>query len=245
MVRRRMHVGPRAALVLGAVLAGVPARAEERPRLAVMSLQVEEGVSASVARLLNELILSEIGKRGVFDVVGEADIKAMIGFEEQRQLAGCSNEDCLAEIGGALGVERVVFGNIGRVGEHHLINLKLVNVSTTQVESRWSGRVEQGEGALLDAIPVGIATLFARFVSQEVAPAAPPAAGNPRRMIAERAETAPTGEPEDSILGAWWLWAAVGAAAAAGVGVAIAASGGGSAPDMPGSVGVQLGVPLP
>ena len=69
-----------------------------------------KGVEKSTAETLTDIVTVSLKKLGgVFDVISRSDIQQMLNFEESKQLVGCtSNSSCLAEIGGALGVARVV-----------------------------------------------------------------------------------------------------------------------------------------
>ncbi len=60
----------------------------------------------------------------------------MVSFEAQKQLLGCGDDSCLAELGGALGVEFIVMGSVSKIGESTLISLKKINLETLQVERR-------------------------------------------------------------------------------------------------------------
>lgn len=62
----------------------------------------------------------QLGQRG-FKVTTPADMRALLGLERQKQLLGCAESDCIAEIAGALGVAALLVGDLGMVGgaRHH------------------------------------------------------------------------------------------------------------------------------
>ena len=39
----------------------------------------------------------------------------MLAFEKQRQMLGCADTGCIAEIGGALGVDYIISGKVTRI----------------------------------------------------------------------------------------------------------------------------------
>jgi hypothetical protein len=43
---------------------------------------------------------------------------------------------CLAEIGGALGVDFILASHVGKVGHSFIVNIKLINIQTAKVEGR-------------------------------------------------------------------------------------------------------------
>jgi hypothetical protein len=66
----------------------------------------------------------------------------MLNFEESKQLVGCtSNSSCIAEIGGAIGVAKVVSGSIGKLGSSYVVNLSLLDTKSARVIERESRTV--------------------------------------------------------------------------------------------------------
>jgi len=43
----------------------------------------------------------------------------MLGFEQKKQLSGCTDTSCMVAIGGALGVDKIVTGTVGKLGESY------------------------------------------------------------------------------------------------------------------------------
>ena len=60
---------------------------------------------------------------GGLSVMAESDIAALLGMEKTKEMLGCTDAGCIAEVGGALGVDRVIHGSIGRVGSSLLVNI--------------------------------------------------------------------------------------------------------------------------
>lgn len=127
----------RLALLLPLLLmAASPDAHAAKVKLAVMDLK-PLGVEATIASTYTELLASEINETGLFTVISRADIKSMLDFEEDRRLVGCTADAaCMAEIGGALGVEYVVSGSVGLLGGKHMLNLQLLDINRAKVESR-------------------------------------------------------------------------------------------------------------
>lgn len=116
-----------AALMLVSLAGAVDAR----PSAAVLELQSKQGVGADVASLLADSLTVNLRKSGAFSrVVSTTELAATLGVEQQRQAANCDDASCLVEIAGALGVDLLVFGNVGKVGRLWLMNLKMVSART-------------------------------------------------------------------------------------------------------------------
>lgn len=107
---------------------------------------------------LGSILTAEIAKLG-YSVMSTADINAMLAFEQQRDLLGCGDASCLAEIGGALGVDLLVNGTIGLVGGTYTVALTLVDSKRAKVKQRFVGNA--GTDAVLSAtVKRGVGVLF-------------------------------------------------------------------------------------
>lgn len=142
------------ALVCLALLANwpLPAAAGEEIAVAVMEFASKGGIEPQKMEALSDMLANEIRRLGNYRVVGKSDIQAALQLEEQKQLLGCSDESCIAEIGGALGVRWVVVGNVSLFGETYLLNLKLMDVGNIKVIAGLSKKVTGGEDQLIDAL---------------------------------------------------------------------------------------------
>ena len=216
--------------VLAAVglLVSLAARAEdaEKVKIAVMELRAEAGIAAGVRDLLYERLLREVEKAGQHEVLGRTDIESMLGLEADRQKLGCFDDSsCIAEIGGALGVRYMLTGNLGRIGESLLFNIKRIDVNQAKAVGRVSRRIKGGtDEQLLDALPSIVAELF----GQEQVEAASAGTEEPKGELT--AEVPPPGGSKDEASSesggasaqriAGWVVLGVGAAAlAAGAGL--------------------------
>jgi hypothetical protein len=126
-------------LVVLTLLAAVPSAAvaaDSKVKLAVLDLQ-ERGVDKSLAASATSLLSSELQKLDVFRVISREDIRNMLQFEKDKQSVGCeADQACLAEIGGALGVEYIVGGSLAKIGDQYVLSLVLNNVKSATVENR-------------------------------------------------------------------------------------------------------------
>lgn len=150
-------------MALGLVWGTLPANAETTS-VAVMEFASKGGVTQKQMDALGDMLANEIRDLGDFRVIGKSDIRAMLQFEEQKTLMGCSDVACMAEIGGALGVKWVVIGNIGMFGNIYLLNLKLMDSEKVQVGSSISRKVAGGEAALLDSLARAVGDLFGKVM---------------------------------------------------------------------------------
>ncbi len=153
-----------AALAIATLLLSGAAEASPKPKkLAVMDIANLQGVPADSAKILTNIVVAEIARAGGYSVISTAEISAMIGFEKQKQLLGCTdNSSCLAEIGGALGVDYFVNGQVGKIGSRYHLNLALTDVVKATVAARETRYAEFGnEDALVVATEDAVRAILA------------------------------------------------------------------------------------
>jgi len=148
-------------------------------KVAVMEIR-PLGTEGHLTDLLSEVALTEAGAMERLDAIGRSDIESILGFEKQKKILGCTEEaSCLAEIGGALGVEYVVVGSLGRIGGLYRLDLKLVDTAKGRVRARTGESVEGREEKLVVAVQRAVHRLLdpiaydGRPPPKVVAPVAP------------------------------------------------------------------------
>jgi hypothetical protein len=165
---------------------GAAVVAAVKPKLAVLDLTPGAGVDASVTGPLGEAITSEIQRRGYFDVLSQRDIATLLGVERQRQLVGCTDTSCVAELSDALGARFVLSGSLARFGDAYQLTLTTMDTQKAQPLGRCS-RIAKDLAALNQGISVAVAEATA------TPPPAPPSKALPYTLIGVGAGAAAVG----------------------------------------------------
>jgi hypothetical protein len=130
------------------------ARTSRSMKIALLPLAALGGVPHDTAQLLGEALAGELRRRPGVSVMTQGDVSALLGVERTRQMLGCTDSGCMAEIGGALGADRVVHGSLGRVGGSLVVNLSALDARRGTAAASVSERLRgAGEEAFLDALP--------------------------------------------------------------------------------------------
>jgi hypothetical protein len=130
-------------------------------KVAVMPLASVEGVPGKTAEALTEAVSAEVRKRSGAQVITQREIGAILSLEQQKAMVGCQNDACFAEIGGALGVDRMVAGDLSVLGESWLFHLKLIDPRKAVVLRNSDRRLRGGTiDDVLDALPAMVGELF-------------------------------------------------------------------------------------
>jgi TolB-like protein len=150
------------------------------PKLAVLPLSHGEGVPDTTTTALTESLASEVRRTSGADVVTRREIESVLSLEMQKQMLGCQTDACMTELGGALGVDQLVTGDVARLGESWLVHLKVVKPARAQVVAQSDRRIRGGTvDDVLDVLPAMVAELFGAAAPAAAAPAPPPAAPLP------------------------------------------------------------------
>jgi len=211
MVRTGLTAG--LALLAVGVALGVAGRAQAKSGIAVLDIQ-GTGVDPNLLPTLTEILTVEVDKVGLYKVIAGRDIQAMLGFEKQKDILGCTDAACLAEIGGALGVDRLLVSQIGKVGNTYVVNIKLINIRLADTEGRAYETIKGEQDLLIETIVKSVAKLLgpgsaaAAAAKAEAAPAvaakapapAPAPAAAPAAAKAPEAAPAKTGEGVEAMM---------------------------------------------
>jgi len=130
------------------------ARSGRPLKIVLLPLEPLGGVPKETAQLLGDALAGELRRRPGISVLTQGDVSALLGVEKTRQMVGCADSGCMAEIGGALGADRVVHGNLGRVGESLVVNLSALDPRRAAAAASVSERLRgAGAEAFLDVLP--------------------------------------------------------------------------------------------
>jgi hypothetical protein len=147
---------PVAAVALAMLLVPRPALAEGLAVFRVDPL----GVDTTIVARLDGLLRIELARLADAAMPGPAAVQKLM--RKHKALAGCTGDvTCLAEAGRLLGVDRIISGNVGGLGDSYVVNLKIVDVKSKKelrkVQETISGRPDQ----LIEAVRVAAYGLVA------------------------------------------------------------------------------------
>lgn len=110
------------------------------------------GISAVSAQNLTQVLSVTVKSIEGASVISREDIAAMLQLDAAKMSAGCADDSCMAQIGGALGVDRLISGDVGLLGEQYIVNLRLIDVRHGEVENRITETYHGDEEQLLRAV---------------------------------------------------------------------------------------------
>jgi hypothetical protein len=143
-------------------------------RIVVQDVAVDIGDLAPTARerlqaIFTSALVSEVRKLNGVSVAGLDEVRALLKNEADRQLAGCDENGCLAEVADALGADAVVTARLAAVGTSHVLALRRLDAATAKARGV-DRRFDAGNGEeFLGALGPAVAELFP---DHELAPGA-------------------------------------------------------------------------
>jgi hypothetical protein len=181
--------------------------------VAVTAVRPIHGVEPTLAQVLDEVLLARLKESGVFSsVIGGSDIASMVDMAQQKVVLGCDDANCLAELGGALGVPYLIDSSLSKVGGQFVLTLKILEVEDAKVAARKVVMVKD-EAQLIASLEQIIPEVLSGLVPDKApgpkapaaaAPAAAPAVvtkANPVRGSAIALSVVGVG----SLVGGFWL----------------------------------------
>jgi len=103
------------------------------------------GITAMEAIALTQRLAGEMVNTDNFILVDRSQMEEILQ-EQGFQQTGCSSAECAVEIGNLLGVQQMVSGSFGKIGETYTIETKLFSVETSEtiraVNKTYKGAVD-------------------------------------------------------------------------------------------------------
>ncbi len=119
----------------GGPLFGSPAPAFQREAkantLAVAGFEAQ-GVSASDAAVISDMLRTAIAQEGAFTIVEKSNME-MILREQTFQQTGCTSSECAVKLGKILNVRYLTVGSCGKVMDLFVVSMRVVDVETARV----------------------------------------------------------------------------------------------------------------
>ena len=132
-------------------------------RVMVWQLEAKTGVSSKDIDSLSGYVTSQVEQYSGHRVISEADVSTVLKGAEARQRCGVNDDAtaCMAEIGNALGVPEAVAGDLGRVGQIWILNLRRIDLRNVTVIRRISRQIKGDDiTPVVEALPMAVAELF-------------------------------------------------------------------------------------
>jgi len=119
-----------------------------------------KGVSQDDASILTDRLRNELFKTGSYNVLERAmmdDILKEQGFQQ----TGCATSECAVEVGNMLGVQQMIGGSIGKLGDMYTVSARVIDVETGEVLK--SANYDTGN-SISNLLTIGMANIASQLV---------------------------------------------------------------------------------
>ena len=135
--------------------------AQNKTAIAVLNFEAKN-VNQETADAVADILSTELFNTNRFKVI-ERQAIAQLLEEQKLQMTGVTDMSKAAEIGKILNVEKIMTGSVSKLGRNFIINTRLVDVETGELELAQNAKSEKGE----DGLPAAIADLV-KIISQKI-----------------------------------------------------------------------------
>ena len=124
--------------------------AQAKITIAVLNFE-PKNISIETAEAVSDILSTELFNTNRFQVV-ERKAVAKIFEEHKLQMSGVTDMDQAAQIGQLLNVQKIMIGSVSKLGSTYIINTRLVNVETGELDLAEKVMSSGGETGLPKAI---------------------------------------------------------------------------------------------
>ena len=148
-------IEPAPAPAVAPIVPASPFGATDKLKVVVMDLRASSELPPDFIASLSSLMARELEQLGPFAATAAQDVLQMVTFESMRQSLGCdAGASCLAEIGGALGADYMVSGNLSVIGGAYLLQLQLMDLRASDIVARIARDYSGQASGLLEEVRI-------------------------------------------------------------------------------------------
>ncbi len=151
----------------------------------MLDLEAGDGVRRERAQAFTDVVTGEVGALSPCSVLSRSDVRGVLSFEAEKQLLGCTQESCLAELAGALGADLLVTGSLSKIEASMLLSLRVTDLKSLKVTRR---ATDSFAGEDDDAIAF-VAWLTRKLMSDDVGKIGEKPKGTRKNVMIERKQT--------------------------------------------------------
>ncbi|MCD6579337.1 PDZ domain-containing protein [bacterium] len=115
--------------------------------VAVIDIKAKAGISDDLASTISDYLRTKLLNTNRYIMVTRANMTEILK-EQNFQQSGCTTQECAVQMGKLLGVSKIFTGSLGGVGSIFLINIKMLNIETGQIEKAESMQAASEEDLL-------------------------------------------------------------------------------------------------
>jgi len=164
-----------AAISAACAQAPVAPDAAKPPVVAVLPFSTI-GQDSTAGLVLSDAIAMEILRTRKARVLERSQIQAILDEQGLQQSGLCDAQECAIQVGRILGVQRIVVGSLGKLGTTNTLNLRLVDIGSSEIVAFAS---EQTEGPIQSMLQKPVRRAVEQLFGPSPAPPSAAASATP------------------------------------------------------------------
>ncbi|MCK6601580.1 MAG: CsgG/HfaB family protein [Bacteroidetes bacterium] len=108
--------------------------AQRKATVAVLDFKLISGLTKEEVAALTSKFRTSLAKTNTYDVLERTNMDAILQEQNFTLTDACNTDECVIQIGKLLSAEKIINGDIGRLGDTYTINVKMINVTTGRIE---------------------------------------------------------------------------------------------------------------
>ncbi len=107
---------------------------QEKKTAAVLDFNVISGVKKIEAMALTSKFRGSLAKTQKYTVLERNEMETILKEQDVTLTDICNTAECVVEVGKLLAAEKMIAGDIAKVGETYTIQIRLIDVTTSKIE---------------------------------------------------------------------------------------------------------------
>ena len=121
-------------IVIAVLLTTFIAKAQEKKMtVAVLEFQTSGGLEKSEVSALSNRFRGILVKTRAFEVIEREKMNEVLRAQDFNMSDACNTAECAVQVGQLLGVEAMIAGDLGKIGDTYTIDLRLISVETGKI----------------------------------------------------------------------------------------------------------------
>ena len=123
----------------------------EKPVIAILDLEVSSGVSPELKASFSDQLFLEILRTNNYSLVDRGKIRKI--FEDEKEgIPNLASTDSISRFGRKLGADKVITGEVRKIGEIFYLTLQMIDIQTARVESTASFNCQCDIAGLVESV---------------------------------------------------------------------------------------------
>ncbi len=175
------------------VIAGLQAQQTKRTA-AVWEFKNTGGIDKNEISTLTNRFRNYLVSTNFYKVLEREKMEAILKEQDFTMTDNCNSAECAVEVGKLLGVERMVAGEVGKMGQVYTIDVRIIDVSTGEILKTQSQNHKGGKEGLLDVMEAMAYTMVGKTAPKKAATTASAGGNEKEDKITGKTSTDDTGD---------------------------------------------------